>query len=603
MSDATTALVVLGAVIALFVWNRLPVGIVALGAPVALYATSVLSLEQAMAGFGDPVVVFIASMFVVSEGIERTGITAWAGGRMVSLASGRTTRVLIGTMLLCAIATALISLSGAVAALIPMVVLVAMRSSSPPSRMLMPMVYAGSAGSLLVLIGSPVNIIVSEASDEAGAGAFGFFEFAWVGLPILVGTMLLAALLTRRLVPDRRSAVSTRDLSRHAETLAEYYNLADGFYRLRIRERSPWIGTPANELDLSEYPGIQLIGVQRGPGGPRLSADALEDDDVLVVSGSSAQVSLMAVEGVLAVSMTPIGSDDPGRLLNRQMGVVELVIPPRSPLVGETMFPGMVRASDLVILAIQHHGKDCGQVPVRLRAGDALLVYGAWSAVDSLTEVRDVVVVDSPDLIRRQVPLGPRAIEAAIILAAMVVLLTLDLVPPAIAGLLAAGAMVLGRVLSSEQAYRSVAWETVILVGGLIPLSTAIRVSGAGDDIAEHVIDLVGTGRPLLLMVVMFVLTTVLGLVLSNTATVLIVLPIALAVAAEGDLSVQPMLMLLAVACSGALLTPVQTPANLMVMAPGGYRFGDYWRLGLPILVLWFAVAMLVIPIVWPLTS
>ena len=556
-----------------------------------------------MAGFGDPVVVFIAAMFVVSEGIESTGITAWAGGRMVALARGRRTRVLVGTMALCAVATALISLSGAVAALIPMVVLVALRSNLPPSRMLMPMVYAGSAGSLLVLIGSPVNIIVSEASDEAGSGAFGFFEFAWLGVPILVGTMALAVVLTPRVLPDRKSSVSTRDLSRHAETLAQHYNLADGFYRLSIRERSPWIGTPTDRIDLSEYPGTQLIGVQRGEVGSDVAVDALTADDVMVVSGPSAQVSRMAVEQVLAVSMTPLGSDDPSQLLNRQMGVVELVIPPRSPLVGETMFPGMVRASEVVILAIQHHGKDVGQVPVRLRAGDALLVYGAWSAVDTLTNLRDVIVVDSPDLIRRQIPLGPKAIEAAIVLTAMVLLLTFDLVPPAIAGLLAAGAMVLSRVMTAEHAYRAVAWENVILVGGLIPLSTAIRQSGAGDDIAQLVLDVVGTGRPLLLMVAMFVLTTVLGLVLSNTATVLIVLPIALAVAEEGDVSAQPMLMLLAVACSGALITPVQTPANLMIMAPGGYRFGDYWKLGLPILILWFAVALIVIPIIWPLSG
>jgi len=603
VSDAATALLILATVIALFVWNRLPVGIVAVGAAVALYAANLLTLNEAMAGFGDPVVVFIAAMFVVSEGIESTGITAWAGGRMVALARGRPTRVLVGTMTLCAIATALISLSGAVAALIPMVVLVALRSSVPPSRMLMPMVYAGSAGSLLVLIGSPVNIIVSEASGDAGSGAFGFFEFAWLGVPILVGTMLLAVVLTRRVVPDRKPSVSTRDLSRHAETLAQYYNLADGFYRLRVRERSPWIGTATDRVDLSDYSGLQLIGVQRGEVGSDVAIGALAADDVIVVSGPSAQVSRLAVEQVLAVSMTPLGSEDPSQLLNRQMGVVELVIPPRSPLVGETMFPGMVRASDVVILAIQHHGKDVGQVPVRLRAGDALLVYGAWSAVDTLSNIRDVIVVDSPDLIRRQIPLGPKAIEAAIVLAAMVLLLTFDLVPPAIAGLLAAGAMVLTRVMTSEQAYRAVAWETVILVGGLIPLSTAIRQSGAGDDIADVVLDVVGTGHPLLLMVAMFVLTTMLGLVLSNTATVLIVLPIALAVAEEGEVSVKPMLMLLAVACSGALLTPVQTPANLMVMAPGGYRFGDYWKLGLPILLLWLAVALIVIPIVWPLTG
>jgi di/tricarboxylate transporter len=161
--------------------------------------------------------------------------------------------------------------------------------------------------------------------------------------------------------------------------------------------------------------------------------------------------------------------------------------------------------------------------------------------------------------------------------------------------------MVLTRVLTSSQAYRAVSWETVVLVGGLIPLSTAIQRSGAGDDIAQVVLDVVGTDKPVLLLAAMFVLTSVMGLVLSNTATVLIVLPIALSAAAEGGVAVQPMLMLLAVAASAALLTPVQTPGNMMIMAPAGYRFGDYWKLGLPLLVLWLAVCLAVIPNVWPL--
>jgi di/tricarboxylate transporter len=303
----------------------------------------------------------------------------------------------------------------------------------------------------------------------------------------------------------------------------------------------------------------------------------------------------------MAVAMRPLREDAPADLVNREVGVVEVVVPPRSPLVGETVFPGMVRDEELVILAVSHHGNDTGTGPVELRAGDALLLYGSWGAVDTLVDDRDIVVVDSPDLVRRQVPLGPRATQAGVVLVAMVVLLAFGIVPPAVAGILGALGMVLTRVLTSSQAYRAVSWETVVLVGGLIPLSTAIQRSGAGDDIAQVVLDVVGTDEPVLLLAAMFVLTSVMGLVLSNTATVLIVLPIALSAAAEGGVAVQPMLMLLAVAASAALLTPVQTPGNMMVMAPAGYRFGDYWKLGLPLLLLWLAVSLAVIPAVWPL--
>jgi di/tricarboxylate transporter len=601
MSDATIALLVLGAVIALFMWNRFPVGIVALATALSLWATGLLTFNEAVSGFGDPVVIFIATLFVVSEGIDSTGLTTWAGQRLLAVAGEGRVRLLVSVMLLCALLTALISLNGSVAALLPMVVMLALRTGRSPSRMLMPMVYAGSAGSLLVLMGSPVNVIVSEAADDAGAGTFGFFEFGAVGLPILVGTIVLGVVLSDRLLPERTPAVMLPDLSRHADTLATHYDLRDGFYRLRVRERSPLLGLAPGAVDLSAYPGATLIGMQAGVADPRPVRHQVDVDDVLVVAGSSEVVSRLAMEQVLAVAMTPVAVDGSSSLIDREAGTVEVVVPPRSPLVGETVFPGMLRRNDLVILAVQRYGRDRGQQPTTLVAGDSLLLYGAWPRIDALVDDRDVLVVDSPDVVRRQAaPLGPKATRAALIVAGMVVLLAFGLVPPAAAGLFAAMALVLTNVLTSQQAYRAVSWETVVLVGGLIPLSTAIQSSGAADQIADRLVDVVGSGSPVLMMIALFVLTSVLGLVISNTATVLIVLPVVLAAAQETDVSVRPMLMLLAVAASAALLTPVQTPGNLMVMTPGGYKFSDYARLGLPLVVLWLVVAIVVIPFVWP---
>jgi di/tricarboxylate transporter len=320
------------------------------------------------------------------------------------------------------------------------------------------------------------------------------------------------------------------------------------------------------------------------------------------VSGPTEQISRLVVAKGLAVAMRPVTRERPDSLVNREMGVVEVVVPPRSPFVGEVVFPGMLRRGDVLILAIKRVGKD--KLETEVEAGDAMLLYGPWPAVESLVDDRDVLVVDSPDLHRRQaVALGPKALRAGVILVGMVVLLAFDLVPPAIGALIAAGAMVLAKVVSSPQAYRAVSWETVVLVGGLIPLSTAVQSSGAADDIATQVTRLVGDGHPLVLMVVLFALIAVLGLVISNTATVLLSLPIAAAAAAETGVSPQPLLMLTAVAASAALLTPVQTPANLMIMAPGGYRFGDYWRLGLPIMLFWLTVCLVVIPLAWPFSG
>ena len=603
MSPSTTSLLVLAVTIVLFVWNRLPVGVVAVLTALALYLTGLVDATTALAGFGDPVVVFIASLFIVSEALDATGVTTWAGQRLIAVVGDGPMRVLVAVLALCALLTAVITLNGSVAALLPMVLVLALKIGTPPSRMLMPMAFAGSAGSMLALTGSPVNVIVSEAAQDAGAGAFGFFSYAVIGVPLVIGTILLAVLLGPRVLPVRQSASAPRDLSSHAGNLAEHYELHDGFYRLRVRPGSPLEGTPTADLDLTAYPGLVLIGLQSG-GGHTFSGDhVVVAGDVVVVTGDPAEVSRLVIAQLLAVEMKPITTAD-GELVTRDVGVSEVVVPPRSPLVGEVAFPGQQRSSELVILGIRRLGNDVGPRPVELAAGDSLLLHGTWSSIDELVHDRDVLMVDSPDLVRRQaVPLGARSGVAIAVLIAMVVLLAFAVVPPAIAGLAAATAMVLFRVVTVNQAYRAVSWQTVVLIGGLIPLSTAIQTSGAADVVAGRLIDVVGAGRPYLLLVALFALTAVLGQVVSNTATVLIVVPIAVAAAQETGVSVLPVLMLIAVAGAGALLTPIATPANMMVMGPGGYRFSDYWRLGLPVMLLWLVVAVVVIPLVWPFSG
>ncbi len=598
MDPAATSLIVLGAVVALFIWNRLPVGVVAILTALTLYATGILDAEAALAGFGDPVVVFIASLFVVSEGIDATGVTTWAGQALTRRAGTNPVRLKVAVMALCAVLTALITPNGAVAALLPMVIVLVARIRLAPSQMLLPVAFAAHAGSLLALTGSPVNVIVSDAARDAGTAGFGFFDYAVVGIPLLAGTVLLAVLLGPRVLPVRVSRDVPPHLARHAQTLADHYDLTGGVYRLRVREGSPLLGTAPDAVDLRPYPGLTLIASQPAGDPATLVRGRLRFDDVLIVAGPAEQLSRLVVDQVLAVGMGSPGGD--GGLLNRELGVVEVVVAPRSPLVGETFHPGMLRGPDLVVLAVQRYGRDRGPRQTQLAEGDSLLLHGTWQAIEALTDDRDVLVVDSPDLIRRQaVPMGPRAGRALAVLAGMVVLLAFGLVPAAVAGLLAATAMVALRVVTVPQAYRSVSWQTVVLIGGLIPLSTAIKDTGAADLIAGVLIDAVGSGRPYLLLAGLFLITAALGQVISNTATALIVVPVAVSAALETGVSPQPVLMLIAVAGAASFLTPIATPANMMVMGPGGYRFGDYWKLGLPIMALWLVVALAVIPLVW----
>lgn len=521
MADSTIVFVVLGVAVALFVSNVLPVEIVSVGVALSLWGTGVLDFDQALAGFGDPTVVYIAALFIVSEALDATGITTWAGRQLLAHIGDSRVRLLVLLTVLSALLSAIISVNGAVAALVPVVVIMALQLRQPASRLLLPLAYAGHAGSLLALTGTPVNVIMSEAAKETDGDYFGFFEFTLAGVPLVAGSVAIIVVLGSRLVPDRDAGLMPKDLGDHARTLVRQYGL-----------------------------------------------------------------------------------DEPaGSLINRHTGTAEVVIPPRSAMVGQAVFPGMATDSgDLVILAVLRKGRDLGPAKSTLLVGDTLLLQGPWHALATNLADPEVLVVDAPGEIRRQaVPYGPGARRTTVIVVAMVILLASGAMPPAAATLLAAGALVVSRVVTVEQAYQSISWTTVVLVAGMIPLSTAMVASGAAEKLADGLVDVVGDSGPYPLLVGLFVLTVVLGQLISNTATALIVIPIATSAAATLDVSTRPVLMALAVTSAGALLTPIATPANMMIMGPGGYRFGDYARLGLPLLAWYFVVAVGLVPLIWPL--
>ena len=599
MNEIAAVLVVVFVVIALFVWNKIPVVIVAIATPLALYALGILSMDETVGGLGDPAVIFIATLFVVSEGLDATGVTAWAGRVLIARAQGSRTRLLAIVIVLVSLLTALISVNGAVAALLPMVVVIASRLKVPASKLLMPLAFGAHAGSLLTLTGTPVNVLVSEAAVNAGRRPFGYFEFALVGVPLVLGTMAILILFGGRLLPQRTSRTVSRDLSEHARTLVEQYALEDGVFRLRVRPHSPYVGLPASSIDLKDYPGLTLVSIQHEEE-PYIARPTLAVGDFLVVSGDAETAGSLATDKVLAFRAEQAAADVGEALLNRKSGLGELVIPPRSGLIGTSVFPGMVTSSgDLVILGVQR-GDENQHGETVLAPGDTLLLQGTWRALDEGLDDPDILVVDSPDIIRRQAaPLGHEAKRAIAVLAGMIIVIALDLVPAVIAGLIAACLMVLLGILTVPQAYRSIHWTTVILVGAMMPLSTAISKTGAAKMLADGVVAVVGGAGPHALLAGLFLLTALLGQLISNTATALIVIPIALAAAGQTGISPLPVLMNVAVAGAASFLTPVATPVNLMIKGPAGYTFGDYWKLGLPLLLWFLVVSTFLVPVFW----
>ncbi|GAA3617111.1 SLC13 family permease [Microlunatus ginsengisoli] len=596
MSEALLTLVVLGVTIALFVWNRLPVEVVAIGSAIALWAVGVLDPQQVLRGFGDATVVLIASLFVVSEGLDSTGVTAWIGQRLLGVAGSGPRRLLIFTMLLAAGLTAVISINGAVAALLPMAVLVAVRQRLRPSRLLMPLAFAASAGSMLLLTGSPVNVIFADTAGDLGLGRFGFAEFALAGIPLLAGTLLIIVGFGWRLVPDRRGEAFA-DLSQHATTLARHYGL-ESLSHLRLVESSALVGRPREELDLAAYPGLNVIMVYDAAHDRPSTDGALAVGDRLTVTGAVPIVERYAADQRLRIDDVRTREQTAAALVTKTSGVGEVIIPPRSRLIGEVVRPGrLVRDGSLVVLAVQRQGRDRGREKTVLQVGDTLLLEGSWSALDAGARDDDVLVIDSPELVRRQaVPLAARSGRALAILAVMVVLLATGVVPAAIAALLSAGAMIIFRVLTVQQAYRRIPWSTVLLVAGMIPMSTAISVSGAGQLVGGAIVRGVGGAGPYAVLTALFVVTVVFGQLISNAATALVMIPIAVSAAGQLGMDVRMVLMSLCVASAAAFLTPIATPANMMIMAPAGYRFGDYWRLGLVMVALFGLVSIGLVP-------
>lgn len=601
MADSTIVFAVILAALALFIWNKIPAVIVAIGVSLALFFSGILTGPEVLAGLGDPTVILIAGLFVVGAGLEASGVTTWAGQLLVEKSGGSKTRAFVLLCLLAALATATISVNGTVAALLPMVIVVALRLGEPTSQLLLPLCFASHSSTMLTLLGAPLNVIASNTADDAGYGGIGFFEFAVAGVPILIGSVIIMLLTKRFLLPHRNGESLPADFSAHAQTLVEQYRIEDGLHGLRVRASSPYVGKPRDAVDLGKYPGLSLVAIREGESGKPLTRPTIAEGDLILVRGAREPLGRWATERHLALRSGDELGGVAETLFNQGSGLAEVVIPTRSKLVGQTVFPGMsARNGDLMVLAVQRGGEDLGAAPTQLAVGDHLLLQGTWQALDKHLADPQVIVVDSPEVVRRQaIPLGHRAGEAIAVLVALVVMLVGGWFPAALVAVICSVALVLLRVLTVPQAYKGIDWNTCILVGGMIPLATAMRNTGAAELLADQLILLVGALGPRAILAGLFLVTFALTSVMSNTAAALVMLPIAVATGAEMGVSPMAFIIAVTVGAHAALLTPVATPVNLMVVGPGGYHFGDYWKYGLPIGIWWLVVVAFVVPLYW----
>lgn len=621
--DITTemwiTLAILGIAIVLFVTERLRVDVVALGVVVALMLTEILSPAQAIAGFSSNAVISIAALFIVGGAVLQTGLAGMIGRRILAIAGTNETRLIVVIMLAIGLLSGVMSNTGAVAVLLPAIIGLARSAKISPSKLLIPLAFGSSMGGAMTLIGTPPNIIVSDELRNQGLPAFEFFDFTPIGVLILIAGIAFVLLGARRLLPDHRSSEVERDTS--PEELIELYNLVDKLSYLRVRSKSPLIGKPIASSRLRRDYNLTVVEIDRqnAPvpvasfGEQRLMLQAtmperifptgettMQQDDILIVQGTEENVQRAVKELVLELKPKP--DNETEALIDRQRGVAEVVLPPRSDLLGRTLRESrFATANNLTVLDIQRPGEGSLDLnSTRLEFGDTLIVKGLWHNIIELKKRRkDFVVLGQPETMVDATN-SRKAPVAAVIFFAMLGILAFDLLPLTTAALLAALVIVLTGCLTMDEAYEAIDWKSIILIGGMLPMATALEEVELVDLIVTQVTNTLGDGSPYLMMGGFFLLTAVLTQVLSNTATAVLLAPIAIATAQEIGIAPQPLLMTVAISASMAFASPVASPVNTLVMGAGQYSFMDYVRIGVPLILLMFVISMIAIPIFFP---
>ncbi len=611
----TLMLLILFVTIVLFIWGKLPPDIVALISMLSLFLFGILDYKETLSGFSNSTVIMIAALFVVGEGISSTGWTAMAGRKFVNWAGNSASKLLIIISMGAGVLSGFVSNTGTVATLMPLTIASAWTIGSFPSKFLMPLAFGSNTGGLLTLVGTPPNIIVSNVLVENGYEGFSFFEFALLGLPLLIATIVYFRLIGNRLLPNNRTSNKPVDIEATLHEWIEAYSVGDDYYRLRIRSLSPLINTKIRDWNIEDNCDVKIIRLKRRhPSKLKGTAAFIEVPDsetemryhdIITVQGETEAINKMMIKFRLGLlPLEPIEDELRHNLINQEVGMTEIIVTPRSHLVGrKIMRDRFFKRFDIQLLAASRDGKPLLKKEIVVHAGDAFLIRGTWKNIDTLKDQhQNVVICGSPEGMAKDVDdLNIKSYIALGALVFMIVLMMFKIVPSAIAALLATALIVLTGCLPMAKMYKSIGWTSVIMIAAMIPMGTALQKTGVAQMVANNLVDSLGVIHPVVLLAGIYLLTTAFSQVISNSATAVLMAPIALLAAASLNLSPEPFMIVVAVSASTAFLTPIGTTTNAMVISSGGYKFMDYFRLGAPLLILLFTITMILVPIIWPL--
>jgi len=577
------------AAMGMFIWGKMRIDVIALCALVLLFVLGLIESEHVLYGLANQATVTIAAMFIISEGLVRTGLVEWTARHLDSLAGKTELRLMLILSLTAAFLSAFIINAAIVAIFIPVAMVLARSRKIASSRILIPLSFASQFGGVCTIVGSSTNLIVNSIAINNGMEPFGFFEFLPLGIAMVgAGTVYLAA-VGHWLLPVRKGEAEQVDKYRLVDYLAE----------LQVNEKSGLIGQTWEESKAGEESKVELANLLReGRAVTRPPRTRIKAGDILLLHGSVNQI--MGMEGKYGLKMLKDARVKDKELSTHNLKLSEVLIPPGSNLIGRTLQAAtFFRRHKLTILAIQRRGRTLRErlSDIKLIENDTILLQGDKDDIAHIMNSPNAIVTNElTDLYLRK----NRAFIALAVVLAVVALTTLNVMPIMLAALLGAVAMVVTQCLNIEEAYKAIDWKIIFLLAGVLPMGMAIEDSGIALWITNNVLQPIAGSGPWLMLVVFYFLTALLTEAISNNAAAAILAPIAFSTAVAMDIDPRPLFIAITFAASTSFATPIGYKTNTMIYSPGGYRFTDFTKIGVPLILIFWGLSVLLIPLIWP---
>ena len=627
----TITLIILIITVAMFIWGRVRADIVALSALAALLVLGILTPAEALAGFSSPIVIMMIGLFVVGGAIMQTGLAKLTGNKLMALSRGNETVTFLLVMLVTSFIGAFVSNTGTVALMMPIIMSLAAGSGMQSSRFLMPLAFAGSLGGMLTLIGTPPNLVIDEVLTEAGFKPLAFFSFFPVGIIVIAIGIIVLMPLSKIFLSKKQNGRKKRN-RKSLDDLVDEYQLLDNLHRYIVPSKRTAaaidengqmmdiVGKTLKDLSIQKKYGVSIIEI-RNEKKSRLglvkdvnqnmakSSSTIAVHDTLYIMGDEEKIERFAQDYDLR-KMKDVKIDF------YDLGLTEIVVMPTSNFAGLRIGDANLRKRfGINVLGVKRGGSSSdgkvgkeyitdNLIATKLHVGDMLLVQGEWTNLAHLTaDTTNWVVLDQPEKTADKVLLDYKAPVAAAIMLLMIAMMVFDFIPVApvtaviIAGLLTVFA---GCFRNVEAAYKTINWESIVLIAAMMPMSTALEKTGASALVSQGLVDSLGSMGPTALLAGIYFTTSLMTMFISNTATAVLMAPIALVAAQQVGVSPYSFLFAVTLGASMCFASPFSTPPNALVMKAGGYTFMDYVKVGLPLQIIIGVVMTFVLPLLFP---